>query len=93
MNHATPKVRKLARWLLALEAAATTPVGPNMPAAFRVCEKLRRTLARLAGVAGFRSLLPRALALAAQEVSWLQGLRVGADGSLEGLKEAEAELP
>jgi hypothetical protein len=92
MNHATPKVRKLARSLLALEAAATTPAGPDMPAAFRVCEKLGRTLGRLAGVAGFRSLLSRALALAAQEVSWLQALRVGEDGSLEGLVEAEAEL-
>ena len=92
MKHATPKVRKLARYLLALEAAATTPVGPEMPAAFRVCEKLGRTLARLAGVAGFCSVLSRALALAAQEVSWLQSLRVGADGSLQGLEEAEAEL-
>jgi hypothetical protein len=92
MNPATPKVRKLARWLLALESAATTPVGPDMPAAFRVCEKLRRTLGRLTGVASFRSLLSRALALAAHEVSWLQALRVGEDGSLEGLEEVEAEL-
>ena len=92
MNHATPRVRKLARWLLALETAATTSVGPDMPAAFRVCEKLRRTLCRLAGVAAFRSLLSRALALAAREVSWLQALQVGADGSLEGLEEAETEL-
>ena len=92
MKPATLKLRKLARWLLALEAAATTPVGPAMPAAFRVCEKLRRTLGRLTGVAGFRSLLSRALALAAQEVSWLQALRVGKDGSLEGLVEAESEL-
>ena len=92
MNHATPKAQKLARRLLALETAVTTPVGPDMPAAFRVCEELRRTLARLAGVAGFRSLISRALALAVQEVSWLQELRIGTDGSLERLEEAEAEL-
>ena len=92
MTHVTPKVRKLARSLLALEAAATTAVGPDMPVAFRVCEKLRRTLCRLTGVAGFCSLLSRSLTLAAQEVSWLQALRLGKDGSLEGLAEAESEL-
>jgi len=92
MNHSTPKVRKLARGLLALEATATTTVGSDMPAAFRVCEKLRRTLVRLAGVAGFRSLISRTLALAAQEASWLQELRIGADGSLERLADAEAKL-
>lgn len=63
-----------------------------MPVAFRVCEKLRRTLGRLTGAAGFRSLLCRALALAGQEVSWLQALRVKEDASLEGLEKVEAEL-
>lgn len=92
MNPATPKVRKFARWLLAREAAAARPADANAPVAFRVCENLRRTLGRLAGVAGFRSLLARALALASHEVSWLKTVQVREDGSLEGLEKAEAEL-
>jgi hypothetical protein len=50
-----------------------------------VCEKLRLPLAKLAGVAGFRSLLSRAVALAKSEDPSLVAVRVGADGSLEGL--------
>lgn len=92
MSPATPRMRKFARWLLALEAVAANPAGADMPAAFSVCEKLRRTLGRLTGAAGFRSLLSRALALTAQEVSWLQALRVKEDGSLDGLEEVEAQL-
>ncbi len=51
----------------------------------RVCEKLRLPLSKLAGVAGFRSLLSRALALAKAEVPSLVAVHVGADGSLAGL--------
>jgi len=56
-------------------------------AAFRVCEKLRRPLCSVAGVAGFRSLLSRALALARTEAPSLSAVQVGADGSLKGLDE------
>lgn len=56
---------------------------------FGVCEKLRQPLSMLAGVAGFRSLLSRALALAGDEVRWLKAVHVKADGSLEGLDEAQ----
>lgn len=52
-------------------------------AAFRVCEKLRRSLSVLTGVVGFRSVLARALVLARAEAPWLEELRLGADGSLE----------
>ena len=50
----------------------------------RVCDRLRVPLARLAGVAGFRTLLSRALALAKAEVASLSPVRVREDGSLEG---------
>jgi hypothetical protein len=53
--------------------------------AVRVCEKLRLPLARLAGAAGFRSLLSRAVAMAKAEVPSLAAAQVRADGSLEGL--------
>jgi len=42
-------------------------------------------LSSLAGIAGFRSLLSRALALARAEAPGLSAVKVGADGSLTGL--------
>jgi hypothetical protein len=74
------------------ESAAAKPAGVNNSPAFRVCEKLRQPLSRLAGVAGFRSLLSRALALANDEVRWMKAIHVRADGSLEGLDEAQSQL-
>ena len=75
----------MARRLLACEAAAGRNSEPTRSAAFRVCEKLRQPLCSLAGVAGFRSLLSRALALARAEAPSLSAVQVGADGSLQGL--------
>jgi len=84
----TPTVsRDLAGHLLAYEAAAGKDSEPTESAAFRVCEKLRQPLCSLAGVAGFRSLLSRALALARAEAPSLSAVQVGADGSLKGLDE------
>jgi hypothetical protein len=82
-----PVSRHLARRLLTYEAAAGNTSDPTESAAFRVCEKLRRPLCSLAGVAGFRSLLSRALALARAEAPSLSTVQVGADGSLKGLDE------
>jgi hypothetical protein len=78
---------QLARRLLTYEAAAGKNSEPAESVAFRVCEKLRRPLCSLAGVAGFRSLLSRALALARAEAPSLSTVQVGADGSLKGLDE------
>jgi len=91
-NSATPKLKAFARRLMAYEAAAAKPAGAHNSAAFRVCEKLRQPLTRLAGVAGFRSLLSRALALTNDEARWMKAVHVKADGSLEGLDEAQAQL-
>jgi hypothetical protein len=82
-----PVSRQLARRLLTYEAAAGKNSEPTESAAFRVCEKLRQPLCSLAGVAGFRSLLSRALALARAEAPSLSTVQVGADGSLKGLDE------
>ena len=60
--------------------------------AFRICEKLRMSLNRLMGVAGYRALLSRALALAGADVLWLRGLHVQADGTLEGQAELNSKL-
>jgi hypothetical protein len=43
-------------------------------------------------VAGFRSLLSRSLALTNDEARWMKAIQVKADGSLEGLEEAQAQL-
>ena len=88
MSTAPPAIRDFARRLIAVEAARDEPPVVGAREAVRVCEKLRLPLARLAGVAGFRSLMSRALALAKAEVSSLAAVQVRADGSLEGLDAA-----
>lgn len=85
MSTAPPAIRDFARRLLALEAARDEPSVVSGRVAVRVCEKLRLPLARLAGDAGFRSLMSRAVAMAKAEVPSLAAVQVRADGSLEGL--------
>jgi hypothetical protein len=82
----------LAQRLLTYEAVAGENSEPAESAAFRVCAKLRRPLTTLAGVAGFRSLLSRALTLARAEVPSLGAVQVAADGSLKGLDELEPQI-
>jgi hypothetical protein len=82
-----PQTRDLALQLLAYENAASKTSEPTEFAAFRVCETLRQPLCALAGVAGCRSLLSRALTLAKAEAPSLSAVQVAADGSLKGLDE------
>jgi hypothetical protein len=79
--------RHLAQRLLTYEAVAGQNSDPAESAAFRVCERLRLPLITIAGLAGFRSLLSRALALARPEAPSLSAVQVSADGSLQGLNE------
>ncbi len=58
--------------------------------AFRVCEKLRAPLSTFTGVAGFGSLLSRALVLAKAKAPWLEGLQFKPDGSINFTAEREA---
>ena len=88
----TPEVKALASRLMAYEARTAKSTHADQSVAFRACEKLRQPLSRLAGVAGFRSLLSRALALTSGEVRWLKAVHINAHGSLEGLDEAQAQL-
>jgi hypothetical protein len=85
-------MKELAKRLLAYETASARSAGADSAAAFRVCEKLSRPLSRLAGGAGFQALLSRALVLAGHEAQWLKAVHIKADGSLEGVKEAQAQL-
>ena len=84
MKTTSPAIRNLARRLVAFEAARDEPPGAGGSEAVRVCERLRVPLAKLAGVAGFRSLLSRAMAMAKTEVPSLDAVQVRPDGSLEG---------
>jgi hypothetical protein len=82
MNTVTPAILTLARRLIALEAARNPSDGLGGEAVL-ACDKLRVPLAKLVGVAGFRSLMTRAKALATAEVPWLKSVQVREDGSLE----------
>jgi len=50
--------------------------------AFTIADKLRPQLAGLMGHTGFRALLTRSLANAAEQISWLRTIEVSADGYL-----------
>jgi hypothetical protein len=85
MNTVTPAIRNFAQQLIAIESAREDLPGNPVACAARVCDRLRVSLARLAGVAGFRSLISRAMALAKAEVPTLAAAKVHIDGTLEGL--------
>jgi hypothetical protein len=87
-----PQTRDLALQLLAYEGVAGNTSESTEFAAFRVCAKLRQPLITLAGVAGFRSLLSRALTLARAEAPSLSAVQVTADGSLKGLDEFRPQI-
>jgi len=87
-----PQTRDLAERLIAYESAAGKTSEPAKLAAFRVCETLRQPLCALAGVAGFRSLLSRALTLARTEAPSLSAVQIAADGSLQGLDDLRPQI-
>ena len=85
------ETKDLARSLLAYEAVAGQSSEPTASVAVRVCEKLRGPLCLLAGVAGYRSILVRALALARAEAPSLGALQVTVDGSFQGFGEVASQ--
>ena len=87
-----PQTRDLALRLLAHEDAAGKTSEPTEFAAFGVCKRLRQPLITLAGLAGFRSLLSRALTLARAEAPSLSAVQVAADGSIQGLDKFRAQV-
>jgi hypothetical protein len=76
-----PETNDLARSLLAYEAAGSTQ-APTQSLVVRVCEKLREPFCALAGVAGYRSILARALTLARAEAPSLGALQITEGGNL-----------
>jgi hypothetical protein len=69
--------------LIARELRPTDGGDAEWRAAFRVCERFREPLCVLTGLAGYRSLLSRALALARPHAPWLIAVKCGLDGALE----------
>jgi hypothetical protein len=83
MSRSTANMRDLAKRLVAHEAMGKRPFERSARTFVGVIEKVRGPLVALTGVAGFRSLLSRALALANAEVRWLRAVHVKTDGALE----------
>lgn len=82
-------MREIARWLIGAEHDANDPYPAH--AAFRVWDKLGKSLSVLTGVRGFAALSARALSQAGEEVPWLSELLVvDANGALM-LPSSEAE--
>jgi len=92
MSHsALPKLEKFVRQLLEFELAGPKSDDTVDRAAFRVCARLQGPLGKLLGLAGFRALRSRALALAAADHPWLSKLSIKDDGSLDDFAAVHAE--
>lgn len=91
-RESSPVMPRLTERLIAAEHRSGSKEDPRSRAAFRVCEKLRRPLCTFAGVAGFRSLLLRALALARADAPLLEGVQVTPGGTFKYSPEMEAQL-
>ncbi len=86
------ETQDLAQRLLDYEAAADGSSESKKSAVIRVCEKLRLPLSAIVGVADYRSLLSRALALAKLEAPSLSAVQVTTDGSLQDLSETGSQI-
>lgn len=89
MRSVSPVAQDLARRLLAFEALRAEPSDTAARDVMEVCEKLRVELSKFMGVTGFASLLARALVLAQIQAPSLMGLKVQADGTLQGYDQAD----
>lgn len=84
-------MRRMARRLMAYEAANPSASDVDVHEAVRVCEKLRNTLTQFAGAEGFASLLRRSLALAREDVPALDRITIKPGSSMVGLDALAAE--
>ena len=86
----TPKslTRDLAKRLL---AASQTGADPHVSDVAAVIQRLRTSLSKFAGDAGFVSLLRRAVAMASADVPSLQNVRIGMNGLLDGVEQIGAD--
>jgi hypothetical protein len=92
MDNISAGISSLTRRVLALEAALSDPSNTEIERGAQACEKLRKSLTKLAGSSGYSMLISRAIALATQKDPSLQPLAVGSDGSLTGVDEVKRGL-
>jgi hypothetical protein len=85
-------MRDLAHRLLTYEALADKTSEPVEFATLRVYEKLRQSLGKFAGTAGFQALAFRALTQAKSEAPGLWAVQVAENGSLQGLGEFDPQV-
>ena len=88
MDTPISSMRDLARRLL---TASQTGSAPHVSEPVAVIERLRISLAKFAGDAGFESLMRRAMVLASADVPSLQSVKIGANGRLDGIEQLAAE--
>jgi hypothetical protein len=89
----TGSMKELAERLLAIEGLRHPDIRTHADNAAQVFEKLRVTLIRFAGAEGFTALMRRALNLTKAEFPVFEGVTVGTDGSIQGLRVVSASTP
>jgi hypothetical protein len=78
-------IAHISDWLLAAEFAKNGSLGVEEPVVSRISGKLRTVVSALVGVAGYKSILMRALNLTMRDTDAFQGTSVTSDGFLEDL--------
>ncbi len=86
MDTPTLSTRDLARRLL---AASQTGSDPHVSGVVAVIERLRISLSKFAGDAGFVSLLRRAVAMASSDIPSLQNVKIGINGRMDGVEQID----
>ena len=87
MDTPTSSTRDLAKRLL---AASQTGRDAHVSDVAAVIQRLRISLSKFAGDAGFVSLLRRAVAMASADVPSLKNVRIGMNGLLDGVEQIDA---
>jgi hypothetical protein len=87
----SPTTEDLAKRLHQYESALQSSSETVKPTTCVVCEKMRGSLSTLAGTAGYRSLLRRAVTLAKRQAPVFSAVQVNDDGSLADFDSTAAE--
>ena len=91
MSSVPSAIHILVKRLIAIEESRGASNSARINVASELCERLRVPLVRLAGQAGFRSLLTRALTLAKARAAPLIDVQIRPDGTLSGLDGVDSD--
>jgi hypothetical protein len=84
-------ISHISEWLLAEELARGGASSDDEPAVCRVSGKLRTVVSALVGVAGYKSILMRALNLTMRDTDAFRGTSVTNDGFLKDLNSKDSQ--